>query len=265
MKFLIPFLIAVFIHIIIFLSGNAIHKPADVYFKQGESAVQMKLVQSIDSPEIKKETALKEEIKESIVETIYDKKNQLKIDEEVESAAPEALIKNEKLINDIVVDNENAVSKNNPLFINESDENGTKKQIIEEIIQPKESEEAIDASGLYIEQGVNKETAMPSREEIADMLEKGIREAIISGVEKPEYPLTCRKNGHEGTVILEATIDKNGRCISINLVQSAGCSSLDESAKRALKNARFNPAERLGIKITSAKKIAFRFKIEEID
>lgn len=268
MKLLIPFLIAIFIHLIFFLSWNAIYKPANIYFKHGESAIQMMLVASIDSPEMEKGSTLKEDSKEGIVETVYEAKNQLDTYEEIESIQPEAEIKDEKLVNDIVsdkgfTDNENDVSKNSSLFTNESD--AAKKQIAEGMIQPEKSEEEIDSSGLSVEHEDSKEATMPSREEIADLLEKGIREAVISGIEKPEYPLSCRKNGHEGTVILEVTIDKNGSCIGINLVQSAGCSSLDKSARKSLKNARFNPAERFGIKISSTKKIAFRFKIKEID
>jgi len=97
----------------------------------------------------------------------------------------------------------------------------------------------------------------------ADMLEKGaVVPPSLTGLEKPEYPASCRRAGHEGVAIFEVTVLPDGSCGEIVLLQSAGCPKLDEAAERALRRAKFIPAKRFGIPVRSKKKIAFRFELK---
>lgn len=103
-----------------------------------------------------------------------------------------------------------------------------------------------------------------SKEIIADVKEKGVvMGAVIKDVFKPFYPSSCKRRGHEGTTVLEVTILSNGTCGNVNIINTAGCKSLDNAALQALKKADFIPAMRLGAPFTTTKKIAFNFKLED--
>jgi len=105
-------------------------------------------------------------------------------------------------------------------------------------------------------------TAIDSKEIIADIKEKGvITGAVIKDVLKPFYPSSCKRRGHEGTTVLEVTILSNGTCGNVDIINTAGCESLDKAALQALKKADFIPAMRLGVPFTATKKIAFNFKL----
>jgi len=99
-----------------------------------------------------------------------------------------------------------------------------------------------------------------------DMREKGVTSnATVTGLERPTYPSTCRRMGHEGDSIYEFTILPNGRCTDIILVQSAGCPDLDDAAKETLLRATFVPARRFGAPVSSRKKLLFRFRLVDAE
>lgn len=107
-------------------------------------------------------------------------------------------------------------------------------------------------------------TSIDSKEIIADVKAKGVTKgAMVKNVFKPSYPSSCKRQGHEGATILEVTILSKGKCGNIKIIRSAGCESLDKAATKALKNADFIPAKRLGVSFTTTKKIAFNFKLED--
>lgn len=60
----------------------------------------------------------------------------------------------------------------------------------------------------------------------------------------PAYPLSARRRGIEGTVLLEALVDPAGEARDIRLVASAGDAMLDEAAREAVRHWRFVPARR---------------------
>jgi protein TonB len=86
---------------------------------------------------------------------------------------------------------------------------------------------------------------------------------VVTNVFKPSYPSRCKRQGHEGTTVLEVTILSKGKCGNIEIIKSAGCESLDKAAIKALKRAKYIPAKRLGVPFTTTKKIAFNFKLED--
>ena len=142
------------------------------------------------------------------------------------------------------------------------------KEIKPNTFKDKHLEDVIDPieSVLPLEKASESDSdATQSKEVVGDILTKGITAPTMKGVSKPRYPSSCRKKGHEGVCILEATIDAKGRCTNIVVFQSAGCEKLDKSAIKSLKKAKFSAARSMGINIKSTKKVAFRFKIEDID
>lgn len=60
----------------------------------------------------------------------------------------------------------------------------------------------------------------------------------------PAYPLSARRRGIEGTVLLEALVSPAGEARDIRLVASAGDTMLDEAAREAVRHWRFVPARR---------------------
>ncbi len=103
-----------------------------------------------------------------------------------------------------------------------------------------------------------------SKEIIADVKVKGVTMgAMVKNVFKPSYPSSCKRQGHEGTTVLEVKILSKGKCGSIEIIKSAGCESLDKAAIKALKKAKYIPAKRLGVSFTTTKKLAFNFKLED--
>jgi protein TonB len=57
----------------------------------------------------------------------------------------------------------------------------------------------------------------------------------------PDYPRACLATGRGGQVIIEALIDQRGRVSSVELLQRADCSALDQAALEAVRERRYEP------------------------
>lgn len=55
----------------------------------------------------------------------------------------------------------------------------------------------------------------------------------------PRYPESARRRGLTGTVVVQATINRQGRVINVEIVGSSGVGSLDSAAERAVRTWRF--------------------------
>lgn len=278
MKILTPFLIAVFIHLAFIFAGNKVYKPAEVYFEPGESAIEMKLVASIARPQTK--TALFEEqkIEDEVVET--EEVKEKVVENEPEPVEPEIENEPEPVVfeDEIVDDPESLLKADTKPVEKEFKEKVVKQQYMEEPIETElnetitenvqeliVNEEVLKNEELLDEQVEAETDSIPSTEIVADMLDKGISAPKVTGVQKPEYPYSCRKKGHEGVTILEVVVDQHGNCVDIKIVESAGCEKLDRSAIKVLKKAKFIPAEQFGIKVKGSKSMAFRFRIANFE
>ena len=60
---------------------------------------------------------------------------------------------------------------------------------------------------------------------------------------KPKYPSKAKKLGIEGTVVVETFIDKKGRVKDSFVLQGHSENSLNQAALKAIKRARFKPAQ----------------------
>jgi protein TonB len=75
------------------------------------------------------------------------------------------------------------------------------------------------------------------------------------------YPELASAAGAEGTVLVEVTIDKNGRVISARVVQSDTIKSLEEAAKKAAMGYLFSPAKQRDVPVKARIVIPFEFRL----
>ena len=79
---------------------------------------------------------------------------------------------------------------------------------------------------------------------------------------KPVYPLSARRRGIEGTVVLRVEVLPNGEPGRVEVTQSSGNDSLDESARKAVEKLRFSPAQKGGKAIVGWANVPYQFKLE---
>lgn len=79
----------------------------------------------------------------------------------------------------------------------------------------------------------------------------------------PEYPYAAIRQKQQGLVMLRAVIDKTGRPLSVEVLQSSGFSLLDESALRTVRRWKFDAAHIGFIPVQSKIVIPIRFVLED--
>jgi periplasmic protein TonB len=75
-----------------------------------------------------------------------------------------------------------------------------------------------------------------------------------------EYPAAARAAGVEGRLVLQATVDTNGKVRDVIVVEPVG-PEIDEPAQAAFKRWRFEPATRCGVPVAAAYTIAREFRL----
>ena len=78
----------------------------------------------------------------------------------------------------------------------------------------------------------------------------------------PKYPENARRANREAVVLLEFTVDVNGRATDIKVVKPVGY-GFDEAAIEAIKKWRFTPAKRDGESVPMRVQQRIRFTLEE--
>lgn len=79
---------------------------------------------------------------------------------------------------------------------------------------------------------------------------------------KPVYPLSARRRGIEGTVLLRVEVLPSGEPGRVEIARSSGDESLDDSAREAARQLRFNPAQKGGKPVSGWANIPYQFKLE---
>ncbi len=79
---------------------------------------------------------------------------------------------------------------------------------------------------------------------------------------KPPYPLTARRKGIEGRVLLAAHVRADGTCAEVHLKHSSGHGLLDQSALDTVRRWRFLPARRGRASVDSWVEIPISFRLE---
>ena len=89
---------------------------------------------------------------------------------------------------------------------------------------------------------------------------------------RPRYPAWSRRLGHEGRALIGARVGADGRARDVRVVASSGFAELDREAARAVREARFEPAEATagaqgdaaqdeGGQVSEEETFAFRFEL----
>ena len=79
----------------------------------------------------------------------------------------------------------------------------------------------------------------------------------------PRYPPAARRRGYEGTVRVEAFVDREGRVRDLRLLQSSGHAMLDRAAMGAVKGWRFEPARRGEEKVEMWVTVPLTFRLKD--
>lgn len=78
----------------------------------------------------------------------------------------------------------------------------------------------------------------------------------------PAYPLSARRRGIEGTVLVRAEVAAGGECQRVELKKSSGAEALDQAALEAVKKWRFVPAKRGNQAVVAWVEVPITFKLE---
>lgn len=89
------------------------------------------------------------------------------------------------------------------------------------------------------------------------------RDASPAAPIEPSYPPAALRARAEGSVLLRAQVDAQGRATDVEVVQSSRSRELDRAALEAVREARFSPALRDGKPIASTVNVPVDFRLEE--
>lgn len=78
---------------------------------------------------------------------------------------------------------------------------------------------------------------------------------------KPVYPEIARQLGHEGDVVVEALVDRDGSVADVRILKSSGNPELDKSALAAARLAKFTPAKQRDMPVRVWVSIPYRFRL----
>ncbi|MFH1496059.1 MAG: energy transducer TonB, partial [Pseudomonadota bacterium] len=78
----------------------------------------------------------------------------------------------------------------------------------------------------------------------------------------PAYPLSARRRGIEGRVLVRAEVLADGSCNRVELKKTSGFDPLDQAALEAVKKWRFVPARRGRQSIAAWVEVPIIFKLE---
>jgi protein TonB len=77
----------------------------------------------------------------------------------------------------------------------------------------------------------------------------------------PVYPLTARRRGIEGTVLLRVEIHAHGHCQQVRVKRSSGHAVLDGAALEAVRQWHFVPARRGSQAVTATVDVPISFRL----
>lgn len=78
----------------------------------------------------------------------------------------------------------------------------------------------------------------------------------------PAYPLSARRRGIEGAVLVRAEVAAGGECLRAELKKSSGAEVLDQAALEAVKKWHFVPAKRGSQAVVAWVEVPITFKLE---
>jgi protein TonB len=81
----------------------------------------------------------------------------------------------------------------------------------------------------------------------------------------PPYPVTARRRGWEGKVLLRVEVSANGDVRNVVIEKSSGYSCLDDAAQQAVYHWRFKPALRNGRPVPGQVRVPIHFNLKDAD
>jgi protein TonB len=80
---------------------------------------------------------------------------------------------------------------------------------------------------------------------------------------EPMYPVSARRRGQQGTVLLAVRVSADGRALDVKVRQSSGYALLDEAATAAVRDWEFEPARVNARSVKSEIEVPVQFKLTE--
>lgn len=77
----------------------------------------------------------------------------------------------------------------------------------------------------------------------------------------PRYPVSARRRGEEGTVVVDATVGADGCVVEAVAARSSGSAELDDAAVKAVRGASFVPAVSNGVPVSAHVRISLVFRL----
>ena len=79
---------------------------------------------------------------------------------------------------------------------------------------------------------------------------------------RPAYPADARDDGVEGTVVLVATVDTDGKVAEARVEKGSGDKRLDRAAEKGIRQWTYSPALRDGVPVKSSVRVRVEFRLE---
>lgn len=124
-----------------------------------------------------------------------------------------------------------------------------KEEVKEETVEPPLEEQVVKSAVAETGfEGLSDEPVFISEPEIVNWVE-------------PRYPRIAQRRNQQGVVMLEVTVDVNGKALTIKILESSGFDALDKSAITAVQNWGFKPRKRNETYIESRVHVPVAFQI----
>jgi protein TonB len=81
---------------------------------------------------------------------------------------------------------------------------------------------------------------------------------------QPVYPLSARRRGEQGTVLLKVLVTREGAAAAVDVEKTSGHAALDQAALEAVRKWRFAPARRGAEPIASSVLVPIVFRLEGV-
>lgn len=79
---------------------------------------------------------------------------------------------------------------------------------------------------------------------------------------EPAYPRSARRRGREGIVTIEAAVEETGQVADVAVVATSGHDDLDSAAIKAVRKAKFVPANDNGQSVAAKLRLTFNFRLK---
>ncbi|MES2563823.1 MAG: TonB family protein [Pseudomonadota bacterium] len=79
---------------------------------------------------------------------------------------------------------------------------------------------------------------------------------------EPRYPISARRRGEQGTVVLKVLVTREGTAASVSVDKGSGSVALDQAALETVRTWRFTPARRGAEPIDSSVLVPIVFRLE---